>query len=214
MSNLEPLTFRRLKTFGFLVVLGNVRELLNKLHMSDQSLISIPKSKTWVDFSEIAIAIGLTLFLPYVIHMIPSWDDSPIGAKLLPIFYAPLIAALTRRLHVSLIACAVSPWINYLIIGRPSLAIAAMLCIQLIPFAYIAFKFGNRFSNKFWIGPIAYLVSKPVILVLFYTIPESMPPVQPLVYTLQTTINAIPGVLILGLLGMLSNRFHPPASHA
>lgn len=182
--------------------------------MNHQSSISVAPVKVFKGISELGVVIALTMFLPTVVHMFPSWDDSPIGAKLLPIFYAPLIAALTRRLHVSLIACLLSPWINYLLFGRPSLGVAAMLCIQLVPFAYLVYRLGQRFKRWYWIGPVAYLVSKPIILLLFYTIPNMMPPVDPIGYTIQTTSNAIPGVFILGLLGHFSNRFFPPSANA
>ena len=164
--------------------------------------------------SELAIVIGLTMFLPIVVHMIPSWDDSPIGGKLLPIFYAPLVAALTRRMHVSLIACVVSPWLNHALTGMPTIPVALMLCIQLLPFAYLAHIFGKRFGPKFWIGPVAYLVSKPAILLVFYLVPDSMPRVNPISHFGVTTLHAIPGVLILGLISHFCTRFSPPNAHA
>ena len=173
---------------------------------------SIP---TWVfhGISELAIVIGLTMFLPIVVHMIPSWDDSPIGGKLLPIFYAPLVAALTRRMHVSLIACVVSPWLNHLLTGMPSIPVALMLCIQLVPFAYIVYVLGRRFDSKFWIGPVAYLISKPAILIIFYLLPEVMPGANPIAHFVNTTYHAIPGIIILGLISHYCNRF-PPQAHA
>lgn len=175
-----------------------------------------PFIPAWIiqGFSELAVVIGLTMFLPIVIHMIPSWDDSPVGGKLLPIFYAPLVAALTRKMHVSLIACIVSPWLNHLLTGNPTIAVASMLCIQLIPFAYLVYVMGNRFSSKFWIGPAAYLISKPSILLLFYLIPQSMPRVDPLVHFWSTTLNAIPGVIILALISHFCTRIFPPNAHA
>jgi hypothetical protein len=39
---------------------------------------------------ETTLVLGMTLFLPFLVHLLPSWDDSPLGAHLLPIFYAPL----------------------------------------------------------------------------------------------------------------------------
>lgn len=182
--------------------------------MPRQNTTPFIPAKIQEGLSELAIVIGLTMFLPILIHMIPSWDDSPVGGKLLPIFYAPLVAALTRKLHVSLIACIVSPWLNHMLTGNPTLPIAAMLCIQLIPFAYIVYILGKRYPTQFWIGPLAYLVSKPIILLLFFLIPQSMPQVDPFLFFLNTTINAIPGILILTLISHFCTRIFPPSAHA
>ncbi|MCG8526542.1 MAG: hypothetical protein MI748_09200 [Opitutales bacterium] len=182
----------------------------------------VPKSETAPtpvipilrSLSEAGIVVALMFLLPYVIHLIPSWDDSPIGGKLLPIFYAPLIAAMTRKIQISIIASVVSPWINHFITGSPPLPIAAMLCIQLVPFSAIAFVLAKRFPHQFWVGPVAYLASKPFILLLFFLLPNWMPPVDPINHLLGTTINAIPGIIILAILSFLSHRTFPPSSHA
>lgn len=163
--------------------------------------------------TELTLVIGLTMFLPFVVHMIPSWDDSPIGGKLLPIFYAPLIAALTRKWHVSILASVVSPWLNYLIFGSPTLGMASLLSLQLVPFCWFAFYAGHRFGARFWIGPVAFLVSKPVVLLLFWIIPSVLPRVHPLIFIYHTTVQALPGLIILGLISYLSTRVFPPDAH-
>lgn len=154
------------------------------------------------------------MFLPFIVHMIPSWDDSPIGGKLLPIFYAPLIAALTRKWHVSVIASVVSPWLNHLIFGAPNFALAMMLSVQLVPFCWVAYFLSQKFGPHFWTGPAAYLISKPVVLLLFLLLPSVMPKVQPLAFLLHTTQQAIPGIIILGIISYLTNRTFPPGAHA
>ncbi len=49
----------------------------------------------WSQTREAAFLLGLSLFLPFLIHLLPSYDDAAWGPRLLPIFYAPLLAALT-----------------------------------------------------------------------------------------------------------------------
>ena len=175
-----------------------------------------PATQTWLlsGISELALVIGLTMFLPFVVHMIPSWDDSPIGGKLLPIFYAPLIAALTRKWHVSIVASIVSPWLNHLIFGSPSVALAMLLSVQLVPFCWVAYVFARKFGGQFWVGPAAYLISKPVVLVLFVLLPSLMPRVEPLVFVWRTTQQALPGIVILGIISYLTHRAFPPSAHA
>lgn len=182
--------------------------------MAQGGMASIPAARLLSGLSELGIVIGLTMLLPYMVHFIPSWDDSPIGAKLLPIFYAPLVAALTRKMHVSVVASVVSPWLNHLLTGSPALPMAMMLCIQLVPFCLLAFYFGRRFPGQFWIGPVAYLVSRPLVLALFVLFPGAMPPVDPLTFLAATTLQAAPGILILGIISAFTHRMFPPSAHA
>ena len=80
-----------------------------------------------LEISWIALFLALALLAPSLVHFIPSWDDSPIGAKLLPIFYAPLIAALTRKSHVSIVVAVMAPWLNHVLIGMPSMFMAVII---------------------------------------------------------------------------------------
>lgn len=182
--------------------------------MGNLHAVSKVQSRIFTGVSELAIVIGLTMLLPFVVHMIPSWDDSPIGGKLLPIFYAPLIAAMTRKWHVSVVASIVSPWLNYLIFGAPNLALASMLSLQLVPFCYAAFWAGKTYGARFWIGPAAFLVSKPTVLLLFFIVPSLMPRVNPFQFIHHTTVQAIPGLILLGIISYLTNRVFPPHANA
>ncbi|MDO9128438.1 MAG: hypothetical protein Q7U34_01085 [Anaerolineales bacterium] len=39
------------------------------------------------------VTLGLMWLFPFLVHLIPSIGTVPLGARLLPIFYAPLLAA-------------------------------------------------------------------------------------------------------------------------
>jgi len=175
-------------------------------------LVSRSSASGWSmsGFSDVVIAVGLTMFLPMAIHMIPSWDDSPIGGKLIPIFYAPLIAALTRRIHVSVIASVVSPWLNYLIFGQPSLFLAMAFSLQLIPFCWVVYLFSVRYDCRFLMGPLAYLVCKPIVLIVFLLFPRIAPEANAISYLFISTWNSAPGVIILGIIGYCVDAIFPP----
>ena len=58
------------------------------------------------------IILAATMLLPVLFHLIPPVRDVPMGARLLPLFYAPLVAVLLFRPHVGLIAAALAPMLN------------------------------------------------------------------------------------------------------
>ena len=132
--------------------------------MSELAPITIARPWARVRLLDLAVFLGLTLLAPWVVHMIPSWDDSPIGAKMLPIFYAPLIAALTGRGQVSVIVALLAPWVNHLLFGMPPRPIAILLNIELVVFSIVAASMASRWSGQAWLGPVAYLATKPIVL--------------------------------------------------
>ena len=138
---------------------------------------------------DLAVFLGLTLLAPWVVHMIPSWDDSPIGAKLLPIFYAPLIAALTGRGQVAVTVALLAPWVNHLLFGMPPRPIAML---------------------QAWLGPVAYLATKPIVFVALLSFPGLMPSLSAAAFTVSSTVQAWPGLVVLALLSLFVNKLFPP----
>lgn len=172
------------------------------------------KDTASLQLAETATLTVVAVLLPYLIHFIPSWDDSPIGGKLLPIFYAPLIAALLYRMHVAVIISFVSPWINHLLTGMPSTPVAIQLTVQLAGFSVFVFYIAQWGKHRWWLGPGGYLVSKPLVFVVLLLMPQSYPDISALTFTINTTLNALPGIIILGFISWVIPRYYPPSGHA
>lgn len=163
---------------------------------------------------DLAVFLGLAMLSPWVVHFIPSWDDSPIGAKLLPIFYAPLIAALTGRGQVAVVVAFLAPWINHLIMGMPARPIAILLTIELAGFSIVATLLAARWSGQAWLGPVAYLAAKPLSFVTLLIFPGILPPLSAAAYTASSTVNAWPGLAVLALLSYFVTKLFPPHASA
>ena len=159
---------------------------------------------------DLAVFLGLTLLAPWVVHMIPSWDDSPIGAKLLPIFYAPLIAALTGRGQVAVTVALLAPWVNHLLFGMPPRPIAMLLNIELVVFSIVAASMASRWAGQAWLGPVAYLATKPIVFVALLSFPGLMPSLSAAAFTVSSTVQAWPGSVVLALLSLFVNKLFPP----
>lgn len=159
---------------------------------------------------DLAGFLGLTLLAPWVVHFIPSWDDSPIGAKMLPIFYAPLIAALTGRGQVSVIVALLAPWVNHLLVGMPARPIAILLTIELAGFSIIVAALSSRWAGQAWLGPAAYLAAKPLSFVVLLLFPSLLPALSAATYTASSTVNAWPGLVVLAVLSLFVTKLFPP----
>ena len=157
-----------------------------------------------------SVVLGLTLFLPFVVHVLPSWDDSPLGAHLLPIFYAPLGALLLGRFGVALAASFLAPWINMLVTGHPVPPMAALLCLQLVVFLIAGQAMVRRKLPGWTVGPAGYLVALLVSAALgslFQILGQPLPLALP--GLLPALIRSLPGMLILAGIGWWFSKQHP-----
>jgi hypothetical protein len=165
-----------------------------------------------LEVSWIVAFLALAFLAPYVVHFIPSWDDSPVGAKLLPIFYAPLIAALTRKAHVSIVVALMAPWLNHVLIGMPSVPMAFILTVELVFFSVFAERLARKHTGQAWLGPVSYLLAKLSSLFVLLLIP-GFPAATPSVAQLANSLmNAWPGLAVLALLSYYVPRKFPPSA--
>lgn len=177
---------------------------------------SLPQSRPGLferlEVTWIAGFLALAFLAPYVVHFIPSWDDSPIGAKLLPIFYAPLIAALTRKAHVSIVVALMAPWLNHVLIGKPSVGMAIIMTVELLIFSMVVERLARKYKGQAWLGPVSYLLAKPVSLLILLMVPGFLHGIPTIEGLLNSVINAWPGLGILALLSYYVPRKFPPSA--
>ena len=182
--------------------------------MSDPATTSPARPWERARLLDLAVFLGLAMLSPWVVHFIPSWDDSPVGAKLLPIFYAPLIAALTGRGQVAVVVALLAPWVNHLIFGMPARPIAILLSIEMAGFSIVATSLASRWSGQAWLGPVAYLAAKPLSFLTLLLFPSLLPPLSAAAYTASSTIQAWPGLVVLAVLSVTVTKMFPPHASA
>ena len=66
---------------------------------------------------ETAILVGVAVALPLLIHLIP-YQAVPWGARLLPMFYAPLLGVILYRLSAGIVPALLAPILNLAITGQ------------------------------------------------------------------------------------------------
>lgn len=165
-----------------------------------------------LEISWIVLFLALAFLAPYVVHFIPSWDDSPIGAKLLPIFYAPLIAALTRKAHVSIAVAMMAPWLNHVLIGMPSVGMAIIMTVELVIFSSVVERLARKYKGQAWLGPVSFLLAKPVSLLVLSLVPGFLTGIPSVTQFFNSVVNAWPGLAILALLSYYVPKTFPPST--
>lgn len=149
--------------------------------------------------------LGAMLLLPYLVHLIPPQGGVPLGARLLPIFFAPLIAVFLFDLRSAIVAALLAPVLNYLIIGSPNPAMVVLLTIELVVFCVAAYLLCRQKPGLVIIGPVAYVTA--VAAAALVQLVVSVTPMPALTFFVSSISNALPGMLILLIINIVLVRY-------
>ena len=138
------------------------------------------------------ITVALMIVLPFLVHLFPAVGKTPLGAFLLPIFYAPLAAIFLCHPLVSVFAGLLVPYINYLLTGQPALPVAASLSVELSLFSITLLYFNRRKTSNSWVVLAAFGLAR-----LGSALVGALTGGFSLLGWLSGIVYALPGLLIL-----------------
>ena len=170
------------------------------------------KSSYWQQSQilETAVLLGLSVTIPFLVHLAPEWNNMRLGPILLPMFYAPVLAAFFCRIHVGLAVCLLAPWLNLLFTGRPAPVMAGILTAELLLFFLILQTLRAKIGKWNWsFGPLAFLGVKTLSLVPYLISPAILPAAMSIPDLLNGIVFAAPGLALLSLFGWMAIRFYP-----
>ncbi len=148
---------------------------------------------SWV----LGVGILAAIAAPWLIHVIPG-ASAPIGPILLPIFYAPMLAALMLRLPLAVAVSVIAPIVSQYLTGMPPQAILPSLMLQIACFV-VALRVLRSLP---WVlaVPVAYVVGLASAAIMTRIVGAT--PID-VVGTIEV---AWPGIAILTGLGLLADR--------
>lgn len=154
------------------------------------------------------VTVVLTFALPLLFHLLPS-AGIPLGARLLPIFYAPLLATLLFPPVVALAASLTAPFINHVLTGNPPLPMATLLSAELLIFSGMVLLLRRRWPLLPVIAPLAYLIAR--VVVFFAQQPAALASDeawQVLFTSLQVALPGFGMLLMLNLIVVSWQKWH------
>jgi hypothetical protein len=149
------------------------------------------REKPLLQIPALLITLGLMWLIPFLIHLIPFSGTVPLGARLLPIFYAPLLAAWLFNPFVAIVSGLLMPFINHTLTGMPTFGVAVTVSVELSVFSLILTAYKNRSPRLPLLAPLAVIVGKFISALLLLIIP--LVPLSPWHYFTSSVVNAIPG---------------------
>jgi hypothetical protein len=154
--------------------------------------------------TQTAVVLGATMILPMLVHLLPNINGQISGAVLLPIFFAPMIAAFLYKKHVAIFAGIFAPLLNFLIMGRPAPEMVITLGFEVVLFVLALSWLKNSRFILYLAAPLAYLISS-LLVVGGLSILGNL--TNPISFWLNSTVIAIPGIILLGLLNVVILKF-------
>ena len=155
--------------------------------------IPLPQFVARYQIDKLFFILTATFLLPFLVHLIPWTDPTPLGAVWLPIFYAPLVAVFFFRAHVAILAAVMAPTLNMLLVGKPLPPMAKMLTVELIIF--VLFSLGlSKIKKGFWAaGAVSYVLAKGISTYLLKMSGSGLG---------DALTTAVPGILLLLILNI------------
>jgi hypothetical protein len=150
-----------------------------------------------------AILIAASLFVPFVVHLIPPANGVRLGAVLLPMFYVPLIAVIFYKFRTALVVTAFGPILNYLLTGSPVYESVPLLTFEVLLFVIlltILLKYDKLNNLSALLSILPALIVPPLVFGLFRSSGFSPD------HLLISLKNAVPGIIILTVLNIFLLR--------
>lgn len=162
--------------------------------------------------TELGVLLALSLLFPFMIHLIPVPEDTRLGPRLLPMFYAPLLAALIGRPQTGLIVAVAAPWLNWLLTGHPRPIVGLLMTLQLASFVVFVRLLLRRLGPRWFLAAPAYVAALALSAVVAALFPAMISGRSAAGWFVQTLAMGLPGVGVMLLLNWFVVRSYPTGS--
>lgn len=158
---------------------------------------------------EIGVLLFLSLMFPFMIHLLPVPEDSRLGPRLLPMFYAPLLGALLGRARSAWTVALVGPWLNWLLTSHPVPPMAVVMTIQLAAFVGTLRWLLARLGARWFLAAPAYVAAMAAAALTAAVLPELIGGRDVLAWAAASLRLGLPGVGVLVAINWAVVRFYP-----
>jgi hypothetical protein len=159
---------------------------------------------------ELGILLCLSVMFPFMIHIIPVPGDAQLGPRLLPMFYAPLLAALWGRARSALALALAAPWLNWALTSHPTPPIAVVTMVELLGFVLVFRFLVAEIGARWFLAAPAYFSCKIAAMMVATFFPALIGGGAALAWAAQGVVIGAPGIAILVFINWLVLRYYPP----
>lgn len=158
---------------------------------------------------ELGILLALSVMFPFLVHLLPVPGDARLGARLLPMFYAPLLAVLWGRMRSAVTLALAAPWLNWALTAHPGPAGALVMVVQLLVFVGVFRALLGRIGARWFLAVPAYLACMAAAAALAALAPGLVGGQAALGWAARSTAIGLPGMAVLVLITWAALRCYP-----
>jgi hypothetical protein len=144
-----------------------------------------------------ALTLTGMVLLPIIVHVIPFSGAQPLGAYLLPMFVAPLVAAFYVSPVGLVLAAVLAPMINNALTGMPQVPLLYFVTSELIVFSMIVYWIVQKGKMFPGFSALAFVLAKVVVMVPKMLILSGGLTLSAIGQNLSGLAISIPGILVL-----------------
>jgi|GEM_PF-1237113 len=161
---------------------------------------------------ELGVLLCLSVMFPFMVHIIPAPDDGRLGARLLPMFYAPLLSALLARHRTAVGVALLAPWLNWALTSHPPALGAVAMTMELLVFVLSMRAMLARAGACWFLAAPAYVACVAAAALGAAAFPVLIGGRGSLEWAVQSVATGMPGIAILLLINWLVLRHYPPVA--
>ncbi len=158
---------------------------------------------------ETVALLAIAWMIPFLVHVLPWRGESPLGAHLLPMFWAAFASVYLFGLRTGLLVGLFAPMLNLLITGLPEGRWQLVLGFELIVFALAAWWMVRKMPRLWILAPVAYLAAKVASTAVQWVASPFGDIGSPSVFMSESLRNGFPGLVILSAINFLLIRAYP-----
>lgn len=154
--------------------------------------------------TQTVVILAATMILPVLVHLLPNINGQISGAVLLPIFFAPMIAAFFYKKHVAIFAGIFAPLFNYLLMGRPAPEIVITLGFEVVLFVLVLSWLKNLKGIEYIAAPLSYLMVSFMVAIGLFLFGRLSDPAS---FWINGATVAIPGIILMEIINLAILKF-------
>jgi hypothetical protein len=160
---------------------------------------------------EAAVLLALAWLVPFLVHLVPWAGARPLGAYLLPVFWATFVAVYFYGATAGLLTGLFVPAINLLVTGLPAWRSFGSTTVEIVVFV-LATTWAVRSTPRFWLwAPLGYVAAKTVAsLTLAFSATVNRPDAVGYFFT-HLLVGSGAGLVVLLLINAALVKFYPKA---
>ena len=159
------------------------------------------------------VLLALAWLIPFLVHLAPWSGARPLGAYLLPVFWATFIAVYFYGAVAGLLTGLLVPAINLAVTGLPAWRMVGAMSLELIIFV-LATTWAVRRAPSVWLlAPLGYFVAKTVASLLLSAPMIIGRPDAAGYFFAHILIGGGAGLIVLALINGALVKFYPKTTN-